>query len=1636
MPDIFGNPTQEEIEGGGTGENAYTGIPSYLVAADTHSIANGQQSFLNPASWGDRLGNAAKFVASATARAVTSTYNIAPTIGNWFGGEFEKADTETVLRNFDDNLGNYYVENQTGVDIVGDVVASLVPGLGGVKVLNWGQKALKMASAGKAGMNMARAFGTLPDKAVIYGQRAAAEISQSTAQFSWLQGNVLKSLAAGYGQAALEGAAFEIAASSVMRESPLFKEHDVGDVFYNALLGGGLVGGALMGSLTAASTYGIIKGKIKAIDRALNPSRMITELGDKAAASEKILAYTDDLHNTLAKPADVTDEAWTRTLERRSMVLENARRDAVHSLTGKDTQLGNLVADSLVHSNADTVYANLMGLHRIGRVGDDIAIGATAEELNEIKKAVGAAGFKALTAEFNDEVTRRLETLRGEKSPVRYVRLHGDDAGAVFEELPPAAFSLADTTKSADEVLGIVKGKGFRVGQDWNPVALTAQDAEARYIWARDITLAETDVVGALDFPLLERAFELNLPSINIRNVDGTIEQLQLKSGEFLNYLENAKVTAAQRMLDDAVDVAGPSTAEIARKLNVSQNYLEGTVNTSDRASDLFAMQSAAERYTQQQITKGLWKADSGIIKTWLQPQHAKLAYDPAALREVNGFVLDASSYLMARRRVYEQSMDNVVSNHLATINPERVAQFPTIADKDILKADRYGSAPGLFTAANGDYGSLASTMQAIGNVTHALLNDIRTIVSDRFSGHVMNIATRAEDALEIATIRQQILQTPDKYVLDGQRLIKKQQLDYETGLAAGKKNLKQPVFDDDTSPVQIAIKATAVRDFLADWVKHNDTSYLTPQMALRNQQGLPVKDLRGTVYFPGVDPKSMPFHAFVVDPSVTATGHTKMIWARNQNELELLVKKVPNEFKVVYKADTEEYYKALRQYDYNLGINQNYMDTALKRSGVAAPFFPQTDGVKLLQDLVAWRADADSHLARDMIAGKYAAQFKQLEKMSDQFSAAATSKAQGKLRTVAEKSSDPYRSYINTALDWKDAKSSPIWTAANNLAERAFQQLGAGVEDIWKSGKTDDQLRDINAAFQQAGIQTVPYDATLELLANHQAPKPILSNFVRGMNSIMSTFMLRADPLNAVNNGLGANVLLGSETASLVRAIKQGNPEVAGELAQLAYVKIPGVPDSSMLSPTKLVTQAYNNYFRNIMGNVDAGNMRKFYEQNGWITTISQQFKDSLDSLTLAGTENAGELTKRLGRASELARTLGDKAEKYTGNRFAEEMNRYVAADVARQISDLGVKAGVIDAKQQLSYINTFVNRTQGNFLASQRPLLFQGPVGQAVGLFQTYQFNMLQQVFRHISEGSKRDAAILLGLQGSIYGMNGLPAFNAINQYVVGGAAGNVNNRDITQTTFDVAGKELGDWLLYGAASNMLGILDPDLKVNLYSRGDINPRQITVIPTNLADIPIVGFTSKFFSSVYETSQKVASGANPWSAFLQGIEHSGISRPLAGLAQVSQAFGSESGQSYSTSNKGDIVMQNDLFSIANLGRLVGGKPLDEAIARDAVYRAQSYQAARKADLNKLGEAVKTTVISGGTPSPEQLDQFMEEYVKAGGKQQQFSQWMHRIMLNTRQSTVNEMMTNMKNPHAQYLQSIMGGYRLDDGSLQ
>jgi hypothetical protein len=445
---------------------------------------------------------------------------------------------------------------------------------------------------------------------------------------------------------------------------------------------------------------------------------------------------------------------------------------------------------------------------------------------------------------------------------------------------------------------------------------------------------------------------------------------------------------------------------------------------------------------------------------------------------------------------------------------------------------------------------------------------------------------------------------------------------------------------------------------------------------------------------------------------------------------------------------------------------------------------------------------------------------------------------------------------------------------------------------------------------------------------------------------------------------------------------------------------------------------KAIQNYFEDMR---TPGNpLASRYKRDGLIQNLTEQFRSIVDDFTLQGTESVADLNKRMNRAIEKARELADVGEKYTGNTFAEEFNRFISADVMRQLTDVAIEAGAMTPREAKAYINNFVNRVEGNIIASQRPLLFQGPIGQAVGLFQSYQFNLLQNLFRYVGEGTKKDTAMLLGLQGTFYGLNGMPGFHFINQHIVGTASGNTEHKDLYYTTYGIAGLTAGDFLLYGMPSFVM-------QTNLYTRGDINPRQPTIIPASLEQIPFVGAYGRFFDSILSIPSNIKMGTPVYEAFLEGIEHNGLSRPLAGVAQTARALTSVDGQVYSTSTRGTMMGSNDLLSWSTAVRIAGGRPLDEAILNDAFFRMRAYEAVDRGKKLALSTAVKIGAASGQVPSDEQVAIFAERYALSGGKQSQFNRWMMEQYKNATTPESEEIARQLANPLSVKAQQLMGG---------
>jgi len=1564
IDDFFSNASQQEPD---TQQEVGFGIPSYLIGANNHQVASGASAI-------ESVSDIGRFAVSAVARAVTSVYNIVPEAINWMGGHVDTLDTYDVISKFDNNLADYYQANHGSIDLVGDIAASFIPGMAGVKVLNYGQKALAAASAGKTGFNMAAHIGLLPTYANKLGFAAGKEMAAVSQSFSLLNANVIKSVAAGYAQSALESAAFMGASQIAMSKSPLFEKQDASDIFWNSVWGGA-VGAGINGSLAAARTYGAVKSGIKAADRLINPGSLFTATEETLSSSNKLVIALHDINHPPTPPvgeSEAITNAFARKVTDRQAVLTNNIRSEVHRITG-DEEIANLFTDSIVQAPYEVAIGNVQDIANIQR-----------------------AGITRLTP--FEKLVKKQPELEASKA-ISYVSLRGENALQVSHDAP-AVLSLADTVPNAKAVDQAISKYKFKPNTVWSPVVAGDHlEVEARNIWAQKLDkLPET--VSANDLPLLERLYADGAPSFKLTN--GT----EIAQSDMLDYLKSVKTKQAYLLAESFPDM---TTEEIAKRINVSTKLLENEAQKSNQLADWIATDYSK------------LVAD----KSYTTPRYLKLVYNVQDKMDENGFVMDAITHAKAQQKELRQAISISAAQYLGAANDMLPA---AIGDNVILASSRMGPGGGFTGIMNENYGTMGAVSQQIGAVSNKEKALRAAAVEEKFfpqAYQILNDQVAQDDIIKAVNLMRG---SPERFIYnadDGVLRMRKVQA------AIDKADGSSPELLDLNSPQELVIKSDSAKQFLQDWIAHNDTKLESGMARNSYSLGTAGQDMRGTFYIPPPDPKDYPFFAMVIDPTVTGTGHVRMIHAADQQKLELLASKVNQQsgLKVIFKNQSEDFHKAMQDYEYGLGINENYIDSALARTGASAPYFPETDAKKILMDMISWRKKADIADYREWVKLKYSPEIDTLNQL-----AAAHDNLAGSIKGYAGKyagdqTANPYRDYVKTMLDVSRKDEYPIWTPLNRLLEKGVSSLYAKLQDAVATEPAAAELDRVQGMLKEAGISANFTDPATMLLANHTAPRPVLEEFIRKANSALSFLMLRSDPLNAMNNGVGHTILYGTETRDLIRNISKGNTEAAGELAKISKLDIPGKELGSIMSPSKLATEAYSGYAKMLAGNEDMKQLEVFFRQHGWLPSLLDQERTIMNAATLKGIESPGELAKRMGQMTDAVKLLAKPVTKL--NQGVEDMNRFVSAYTAKRISDVGIKYGVITADDQLSYINTFVNRTNGNYIANQRPMLFQGPLGQAVGLFQTYQFNLMQQLFRYVGEGNNKSAALLMGMQGTIYGMNGLPAFNAINTHIVGNASGNTDHKDIISSTYGVAGKQAGDWLLYGSASQML--LHPDLKVNLYSRGDINPRQVTVIPTNPADVPIVGAITKLFGSIKQTASKMNAGADVYSSFLQGIEHAGISRPLAGLAQVAEAAGNPQMKSYSTTSQGSIIGANDLFSLTTFARMTGGRPLDEAIANDAVFRIRAYSAAKNKEINDLGASIKSKVQTGSMDQAS-LNNFMREYVQRGGKQEQFTKFMMRQMKTANVSTANQLANDLKNPVAQNMQAVMGGYRLEDMS--
>jgi hypothetical protein len=1611
-----------------------TTVPAYIIAADNHNIGNVRMSWADPDAWERKLGNIGKYAATSILSGVNSIYNSAVTVGNALGGDFEENNTGLWLSQIDSDLGQYYRGNQEAVELGGFIATSLIPGIGGIKLFNAGQKALEVGiKTGKIGGNLAKATGLLVPKTSMYLDAAAASINSSTTTLKLLNANTTKAIASGFYQNVLEAAAFETAVQVTMFKSPILEQQDVGDIVGNIALGG-VVGGAIGGAFNTARLFGKIKQAVRIEDKARLPFIDRPALASTTPASERIIHYTFD--SEMAAVPITYKNAAGEVVENNFAVNNVLYTDKITKnfgdtragfveLAGKDKPLGNFMASVMTPELKDGKYLPGFAQRYYDNINGAIGITRPGQVLG-IEEKVAAQIKAGVTPDKN--------------LAVRFIKLHGEDAGDVLAT-PPRVLTIADVIGEKTDILKYARKQNFSPKLDaantWSVLSLKGLknpvvQAQARYVWADQI-LKEVPVGSTIhkyDIPVLERAWKDGVYELRVVSGKGpSLETITIGTKEELRrVIKESKEESANLLMERlSLKKSGKVPVEESEEMiplltNTRASYLHANPSENE-LDDLFAWQSATRDLQKKLDARGIPKTtDEYTTETIFQPSYARVVYDiDNAATEITENVLDGIAWYKMKQRMYVDDSKRVV----AKIAGGYSESLPDIPDTALIQASRTGSGAGLFSSENSNYGTIGSAMAWIGSITREMKVAARKKISDELQGSLVALAQKQEAAFEFESINQRVTRSgqqwvrtsiDDEHYLITDRARKASQnretgeIDFDTVFAEFPEDLIQIKNAETTSAIDahIGISGKRTQDFRDIHAAQGKTDLKNPEFYR------PIRpDLRNYPYF-----------AFVKDPAVTGAGHTTMIHAASEKELAALIDKVPSRYQVVTKSESEDYFKARGEFEYQRTLNENYINSELANKGIFSNFFPKSDPAKIVDDILQQHYRESDTLMMETVRLRYEPQFSFLENLGDQYSKVDTSQFASRRDFIERTSQNPYYNYIKTALDISKIGEYPLISGFNKMLDSATSKAVSSINDTFRKIKSPAELDQINAQLDKYGMKPAYYDAALQALANHTAPRGELTKFVRGANALLSQFVLGLDPLNSLNNAIGSNILRMTELKHLARAIKGGDTEIAGELAKIAKIKLPGTGDE-ILAPTKLVASAIRNFWQdtsglvNVSGKYTPGPLMQKYKQMGLIKDRAEQLKMLADDFTLRGTETVKELQDRLKTGFARAKDLLDKGEDLSRNRLAEEFNRFISANVMDQITDIAIKKGLMDEGTARTYINTFVNRVEGNIVASQRPLVFQGPIGQAISLFQSYQFNLLQQLFRYVAEGSGKDIAMLAGMQSTMYGLQSLPAFQFMNVHILGQMSGNTEHRDTYDAVYGIVGKTAGDFLLYGIPSNIL-------QTNIYSRGDINPRQITVLPTTLQEIPIVQGWGKFLTSVKDTIKGVAGGGDVWETILQGVEHNGISRPLAGFAQTLQAFGPE-GKAYSTSSKGSILYENDLMSLATLSRLAGGRPLDEAIVNDAMFRVRTYEAARRKDMLSLSEKVKSNLIAGNDVDDADIAAFAKRYAELGGKQKNFNRWMMDLHTNANAPQSEQLAASLTNDFAYKVQLLMGG---------
>lgn len=511
----------------------------------------------------------------------------------------------------------------------------------------------------------------------------------------------------------------------------------------------------------------------------------------------------------------------------------------------------------------------------------------------------------------------------------------------------------------------------------------------------------------------------------------------------------------------------------------------------------------------------------------------------------------------------------------------------------------------------------------------------------------------------------------------------------------------------------------------------------------------------------------------------------------------------------------------------------------------------------------------------------------------------------------------------------------------------------------------TQKDLDEMNLAMESKGFNP-PFKDVIRAVAYSPdaANSRSFEALVRTANNLAGTFQLTLDVMNSIVQTISTPIM----TLPVIREALRNSAEVHN----LLHVANP-VLGTAEPTPMKI--------FFNAVRALWSPEGKQFMQEARDRTILSdymREYVEAQDFSTLTGRHSITALNDKVNKLREFG-------GKWTGWRFAEDFSRFVAAHSIKQVCELRGMA----PEEMWSVISNGVESVHGVYRAHGRAQLFNGVIGQGIGLFQTYMFNWMHQATRYITDGQQRNALIMGAMQSTVFGVRSLPGFDHFNNMI---AATNTGNLDLYQATSADDPKSWGAWLMYGLGSHALGY-----PVDLFSRGDMAIRNSLIVPSpfDVSSWPSVSIISKFIANGVNTAELISNGASVRDALSFGLAHNGLNRPLQGLGNilVGSLTTGQGAPLLANINYNDYDTSEGINYAGMFARLVGSKPLAESIMLDDFYRKKAFKAADLEASKEVGNAIKLTLLSGNTPTQAQYAEFAQEYEERGGTLEAFNRF-------------------------------------------